>query len=240
MKPISDQKQQQIKKLCQDGLSVRQVASRTGVSFSTVAAYRSLNSPQEEKSKGGRPQKLTQYQKRLLARKVTSGAIGTAAEAHRELNSAEGCNVSYQTVRNSLKEQGLKAAKMAKKPLLQKRHIKERLNFAKKYESWTVEDWKRVIFSDETKINRFGSDGVRWCWKKQGTSIKPQHVQGTVKFGGGSLMLWGCMTAHGVGNCCRIDGGLDADLYCNILGDELLRTLDYYQLGKENVIFSER
>lgn len=33
---------------------------------------------------------------------------------------------------------------------------------------WTVEDWKRVVWSDETKINRVGSDGRNWVWKKQG------------------------------------------------------------------------
>jgi len=46
-----------------------------------------------------------------------------------------------------------------KKPLLSARHRKARLAFAQKYREWTVEDWKRVIWSDEMKINRFG---VRW------------------------------------------------------------------------------
>ncbi|KAI8086797.1 uncharacterized protein BX664DRAFT_387161 [Halteromyces radiatus] len=29
------------------------------------------------------------------------------------------------------------------------------------WQHWTVEDWRRVIFSDETKINRLGSDGTK-------------------------------------------------------------------------------
>jgi hypothetical protein len=47
-----------------------------------------------------------------------------------------------------------------KKPSLSVRHRRARLAFAQKYREWTVEDWKRVIWSVETKINRFGSDGA--------------------------------------------------------------------------------
>jgi hypothetical protein len=54
-----------------------------------------------------------------------------------------------------------------KKLLLSVRHKKVRLAFAQKYREWTVEDWKRVIWSDETKINRFGSDGREWIWKQK-------------------------------------------------------------------------
>ena len=45
------------------------------------------------------------------------------------------------------------------KPFLSARHRQQRLAFALKHRGWTVEDWKRVIWSAEPKINRFGSDG---------------------------------------------------------------------------------
>ena len=66
-----------------------------------------------------------------------------------------------------------------------------RLAFALKYQHQTVEDWKRVIWSDETKINRIGSDGQEYVWKKKGKGLIAREVKGTVKFGGGSLMVWG-------------------------------------------------
>jgi hypothetical protein len=31
-----------------------------------------------------------------------------------------------------------------------------------KYKEWTMKDSKKDIWSDETKINRFGSDGRKW------------------------------------------------------------------------------
>ena len=46
-----------------------------------------------------------------------------------------------------------------KHPLLSRRHRKERMDFAVSHKEWTLEDWKRVVWSDETKVNRLGSDG---------------------------------------------------------------------------------
>ena len=34
-------------------------------------------------------------------------------------------------------------------------------------------------------------------------------------------MMWGCMTWDGVGLACKIDGRMDADLYVQILEEEL-------------------
>ena len=98
-------------------------------------------------------------------------------------------------------------------------------------------DWACVIWSDETKINRLGSDGRQWVWKKAGAPLTAQHVKPTVKFGGGSVMIWGCMTVHGVGLMCRIEGKIDASLYREILRDELQGTVEYYEIDKEDLIF---
>jgi len=84
-----------------------------------------------------------------------------------------------------------------------------------------------------------GSDGHEWVWKKSGGGITEQHVKKTVKYGGGSLMIWGCMTAQGVGYACRIDGHMNAELYTGILGDEFLQSLDYYGMEVNKIIFQQ-
>ena len=61
----------------------------------------------------------------------------------------------------------MKAVVKKKRPLLKPRHIKARMDFAVAHQDWTLEDWKRVVWSDETKINRLGSDGRKWVWKKE-------------------------------------------------------------------------
>ena len=59
-----------------------------------------------------------------------------------------------------------------------------------------MEDWKRVIWSDETKINRLESDRKRYVWKQAGESLSDRLVEGTVKFGGGNLIFVGM---YGIG-----------------------------------------
>ena len=39
------------------------------------------------------------------------------------------------------------------------------MEFVEQHAEWTLGDWKRVISSDETKINRSGSDGRIYVWK---------------------------------------------------------------------------
>lgn len=95
------------------------------------------------------------------------------------------------------------------------------------------------MWSDETKINRFGSDGRIWVWKKSQEKLSKRLVKPTVKFGGGSLMIWGCMTAHGVGYMCRIDGGMDGELYRNILDDYVLETAHYYDMDPRDFIYQQ-
>jgi hypothetical protein len=40
-----------------------------------------------------------------------------------------------------------------KRPILTKKYYRERLDFTIAHQDWTIEDWKKVFWSDETKIN---------------------------------------------------------------------------------------
>jgi len=141
-------------------------------------------------------------------------------------------------VHHSLKVAGMKAVAKKKRPFLSKKHKKQRMDFALTHQDWTVEDWKKVVWSDETKINRMGSDRRKWVWKKAGEGLSDRLVQGTKKFGGGSVMVWACMLLDGVGYACKIDGRMDADLYVKIL-DEDFQAINYFGKAAEDIIFQQ-
>ena len=239
MKPISEETRNCIISLLDSGLSSRQIGAQLGVSHTTVHRVRADARSDAQKPPAGRPAKLTGVDKRRLVRMITTGKTDTAVQAVKELKDTVGMDISVNTVRRALKEVGLKASAKKKKPRLLPRHIRERMDFALRHQHWTVEDWKRIVWSDETKISRLGPDGRKWTWRIPQSELTARDVQGTVKFGGGSLMLLGCMTAEGVGYSCRIDGRMDAELYTRILGDELIRTLDYYGLDKGRIVFQQ-
>ncbi|KAI0998348.1 hypothetical protein K3495_g9848 [Podosphaera aphanis] len=76
------------------------------------------------------------------------------------------CSISVDTVQWALKKAGLKAVLKKKKPKLTAKQTKDRLDFATAHKYWTIDDWKRVVWSDETKINRLQSDERSWTWQK--------------------------------------------------------------------------
>jgi hypothetical protein len=134
---------------------------------------------------------------------------------------------------------GLKAYVRRTKPLLTVEHKKKRLAWAQAHKDWTVENWKSVVFSDESKFNRIGSDGRDFCWRRPGEEFDPRFTKKTVKHGGGSVMVWGCLTAQGLGRLVRIEGNMDAKLYCEILKDDFLGTLDDLDINKKDVYFQQ-
>lgn len=95
----------------------------------------------------------------------------------------------------------------------------------------------RVIWSDETKINRYSTDGRKWLWKKEGESLQTKDFIQTVKHGGGNIKLWGCLTAYGVGPICKIEGNMDAKMYLNILKTHLLKAVENMPYPVNEVIF---
>jgi len=239
MRTLSLASQNHILSLLDAGHSATQIASNTGYSLGTVSKLRSKHRSHLSKSLGGRPPKLSSANIRHAQRLISSGKADTAVDVTKALKNITNQSLSAQTVHRSLKAAGLKAVAKKKKPFLSKRHKKERMDFALAHQDWTVEDWKKVVWSDETKINRLGSDGRKWVWKKAGEGLSDRLVQGTQKFGGGSVMVWGCMLWDGPGYACKIDGRMDGDLYLKILEDDLQASLSYYGKSAGDVIFQQ-
>ncbi|XP_055924554.1 uncharacterized protein LOC129956648 [Argiope bruennichi] len=100
---------------------------------------------------------------------------------------------------------------------LQRKNRKLRLDFAKATIDWPDEFWNKVIFSDESKFNIFGSAGRRYVWRKPNSEFETRIVTATVKHGGRSVLMWDCMAANGVGNLHFIEDKITALTYIEIL-----------------------
>lgn len=225
--------------LLNSNLSHRQIASKLGCSISTISRIAQQVVPNKENLIGGRPKKLTAADERSIISQINTGKAENAVQVTKNMNSILGSPISPQTVRNVLKKNNMKAVVKKKKPFLTTRHKKARLEWALKYKEWTVEDWKRVYWSDETKINRFGSDGKKWVWKQKGAPLQDREIEGTVKHGGGSIMVWGVMGWEGVGKMVEVEGRMNADQYVNILTEGLLPTIQESDIPEGDIIFQQ-
>lgn len=218
-----------------DGKSSRKIASELFVSHTHVNRVRKLSPVPLPKCRAGRPGTFSDRDRRRFVRLLTSRQFDNASQ----LRKACSLSVSTQTVRNALKTAGLKAVVKVKRPLLKAKHRKARLNFAHKHLNWTMEDWSQVIFSDETKINRMGSDGRVWVWKRKGEErYSDRLTKPTVKHGGGNVMIWGTMSIGGVGLMEKIDGIMDGVYYQRILDRNLFKSAQKLHL-RHNFIFQQ-
>ena len=237
MKPISKTSETIIKKHLSDGLSQRAVAQRTGFSRGTVGRIAKVVLPTDKKAKTGRPSKLSARDEAFCVRNITIGGKENAVQVQKALKNELGISASPSTVRRALLRGGLGSFIRPKKPFLSQKNVKARLAWAIAHVHWTIDDWARVIWSDETKIDRFGSDGKYYAWKRGHENLLPRHVQQTVKHGGGNIKLWSCITWEGPGYIVKIDDVLDKDLYLTILKDDLKQTVEEYGINPSRMVF---
>ncbi len=74
-----------------------------------------------------------------------------------------------------------------------------------------------VLWSDESKVNLFDSDGIRQVWRRP----LVKSTKKIVPCLGGSIMVSGCMITAGTGELRFIEG----NMYCDILKQKRMPSL---------------
>lgn len=116
-----------------------------------------------------------------------------------------------------------------KKPFLTNTDKRKRLEFAKRHWDFI---WDRVLWSDETKIELFGNKHSKWIWCKTKDVYAEKYLMPTVKYGGGSVMLWACFSSKGPGNLVRVHGIMNALNYQDILNKNLMASARKLKMGR--------
>ncbi len=142
-----------------------------------------------------------------------------------EVSEVEGQLVSAQTIRYTLQQFGLHGRRPRRKTLLKLAHNKACKQFTEGNLAKSMNYWNHVLWSDESKVNLLVSDGVQNVWRHPGEEYQENCALPTVKHGGGSIMVWGCMTAAGTGELRFIEGNMDSNMYCDILKQNIMPSL---------------
>ncbi|RZL07615.1 MAG: hypothetical protein EOO89_22795, partial [Pedobacter sp.] len=154
--------------------------------------------------------------------------VSTASELALLAASHDITHISASTARRMLHHEELHAMHMIKKPLLTREHKRKRLEFARKHRDWTVQQWKQVMFSDETIIPARSSDSHKVKWTKTTHGLNPKLVLPTVQGGGVVIMVWGCISTHGFHDLVLLDGTVDGAGYTKVLQSYLLPVMQQY------------
>ncbi len=115
--------------------------------------------------------------------------------------------------------------KRATKPLLKQKYRQKHLIWAKENKNWTVAQWSKVLFSDESKFCiSFVNQGPK-VWRKRGEAQNPCCLKSSVKFPQ-SVMIWAAISSAGVGPLCFLNSTVNAAIYQEILEYFMLPAAD--------------
>lgn len=124
---------------------------------------------------------------------------------------AKGEDVSLSTMKRALIEAGCKTRSPAKRPFLTDKHKEARLKWAFEHREWTMEDWKKVVWSDETMV--FADNGkCRYVRVIDGHPLTDEHFQLTKKFPI-RVMFWSCFSWYGTGRMHVVEDNMDSTYY---------------------------
>ncbi|GBN06151.1 Transposable element Tc1 transposase [Araneus ventricosus] len=99
--------------------------------------------------------------------------------------------------------------------------------------------WNNVLFGDERKFNIFSSDGCIRIWRRKNEEHNSKNLFETVTYGGGGVLVQGCMPASGLGDLVFIDGIMNNALYLNILRDNLKLSSQNLGIGNNFVFYQD-
>lgn len=212
-----------------NGHSRRKIAEMVRLSDSTVQSIISRFVHENRIHDKGRkaPNKIfNETDERYIVRKIKENPKLSAPKLATEVQNQLNKTCSAETIRRVLRNHGFNGRVARKKPFINKKNQAARLKFAKEHINKDSNFWEQVIFADESKFNIFGSDGQTYVWRKPNTELQNKNLKATVKHGGGSVMVWACMSSSGVGNLQFIESTMDKNKYLDILKSNLLQSAE--------------
>jgi len=148
-------------------------------------AIRNDNATQK---RSGRPRQLTEEQRDQIYDTITHQ---NPHISHQDLLASVSHTVKERSLRGLLRELGKRKWRQLKRPQLTQAHADARHAWAKRYEHYTVEDWKRLKWSDECTVER--GRGIRpiWTFNRPSEQLAEHDVQEVLCSGKGvKKMLW--------------------------------------------------
>jgi hypothetical protein len=185
----------------------------------TIVRYKNFNTGLTAK-RTGRPCSMNNNDRRKLLKVIKKDNKLSLDEIKQKFSQDK--KVSTKTIRKNLHQMQIYSRVAAPKPLLTESQREKRLSWCIERQSWSVQQWKTVIWSDESRFTLFKNDGPSRVWRKNGTRYNIENLTPTVKHGGGGVMVWGCFSGKGLGPLVKVDGKMNRLDYIEILDKHLL------------------
>jgi len=173
-------------------MDIKDIAVKAKVGLSTVytiikAGYTGKPTPTVETR--GRPPKFAERGERAVVRYTLKNRRATLGE----ITNASPVKAHPNTIRKVLKKNEINSRVARMKPYLMPRHIVNRKVFAKEHLNWTLDQWKEVIWTDESSFELGKPSGKQLVWRKLDEAFNQDCTGSTFKSGRSSVMVWGAI-----------------------------------------------
>ena len=98
------------------------------------------------------------------------------------------------TVRWVLHANGIHSRIAKRKPFLTPRHIIARWKFTAAHKDWTIEDWRKVVWTDESSFESGKNCRVVRVWRAAHKADYEDCIAPTFKSDHSTVMIWGAIT----------------------------------------------
>ncbi|XP_023854358.2 uncharacterized protein [Salvelinus sp. IW2-2015] len=107
-----------------------------------------------DRPRSGRPGVTTSAQDRYIRTSHLRDRYRMATTTARVTPGTHNPSVSAQTVRNRMRDAGLRACRTVVRQVLTRHHQQQRRLWAQTHRRWTRQDWQKVLFTDEPVLWR--------------------------------------------------------------------------------------
>ena len=222
------------------GTSFRDIAENLQLSKSGVqriwAKYQDSGDIKNHWNNSWRPKLYNQRTSRRVINTIKHDPFKILSDVKRDLN----LQFSRQTIHRILSKNGYRSYASRKKFQLYNYHKKQRVLWAKRYRNWSVEDWEKVVYGDESKFNVGFHDGKKKYRKLK--SDDPNHIkymENKPKNARQSVMLWGGFGIWGLTDLIFIEGNMNGKLYTNVLNEGYIPFLRKNHLNSRQIYLLE-
>jgi hypothetical protein len=188
--------------------------------------------------RSGRPRVTSTRDDRALQRLVRHMPFATSPV--RKQHWLPNRRLSTRAVRNCLKSAVLKSRRVIKPPLLVDRHRQSRLARCLARRGWNLRTWRKIHWSDKSRFLIHVTDGRVRVWRHKATAYAPTNIQPTVPYGGGSVMVWGCISHDCKLDLVTIQGNPTGDQYMrDVLQPVVVYHFDNHPLATRPVYMND-
>lgn len=141
---------------------------------------------------------------------------------------------SKTTISRCVKRTGLRSGISPRKFIIKPADVEKRLNFAHLHRRWSVDDWKRVIFTDEAGLDNSGKFHKR-VWRPRGKRFDPRFILKHPNATMSRVNYFSWIAPDGTGDLFFYNR-MNSQVYCQIISDMIDHLKEKYETEDFKVI----